>query len=250
LCFTAHNLARDPGPRVGQRIYPTTFAWRDLGLDIVGGGRSRHLPHTHRATQQIARFVHHLRAQIPEMADEEPVIPDATGPLPIVHAAPDAERERTVLMELIRSLRKADPQASIAVLARKHALLDRTESALMREGIRYVSLSGHRDATGVSALSAGVKLCTFHSAKGLEFDHVIAFHVEEGAVPPAPEPNADAEDIAEQHAHERRLLYVALSRPRLTLHITHAANPSRFLQEIPSEAYQRVSYPGTPELND
>ncbi|MCL1890424.1 MAG: UvrD-helicase domain-containing protein [Coriobacteriia bacterium] len=87
-----------------------------------------------------------------------------------------------------------------------------------------------------------VTLMTVHSAKGLEFPVVFIAGLEESIFPHIAsvlESEGDAEE-------ERRLAYVAITRARELLHITHAqvrslfgstqANPrSRFVAEIPTE---------------
>ena len=86
-----------------------------------------------------------------------------------------------------------------------------------------------------------VQLMTLHSAKGLEFDHVFIVGFEEGLLPHRN--SIDADTIEE----ERRLAYVGITRARRTLTITYAGRrksggdwadcePSRFLQELPTEA--------------
>ena len=88
-----------------------------------------------------------------------------------------------------------------------------------------------------------VSLLTFHAAKGLEFPVVFIAGAEEG-ITPLPgrgSPRIFSDDLAE----ERRLFYVALTRARDILFITHCgrrrvygtaqvAAPSRFLAEIPA----------------
>ncbi len=89
-----------------------------------------------------------------------------------------------------------------------------------------------------------VILMTIHSAKGLEFPTVFLTGVEEGLFPSYRSIGADAE-IEE----ERRLFYVAATRAKKTLYITHASSrtifgqtnynrPSRFVGEIPKEQYK------------
>ena len=83
----------------------------------------------------------------------------------------------------------------------------------------------------------GVELRTFHAAKGLEWPVVHLFGVEEGYVPIATRPHAEAA------AEERRLFYVACTRAERRLRITWAATrrfgddaaarrPSPYLAEL------------------
>ncbi len=98
-----------------------------------------------------------------------------------------------------------------------------------------------------------VVMMTMHSAKGLEFPHVFLVGFEDGLFP-GMRAIGDAEEMEE----ERRLCYVAITRAKQSLTITHArqrmiygrtssALPSRFLKEIPEECtvkkggYHRVS---------
>ncbi len=84
-----------------------------------------------------------------------------------------------------------------------------------------------------------VILMTMHSAKGLEFSHVFITGFEDGLFP-GMRAIGDPEEMEE----ERRLCYVAITRAKQTLTITHAnqrmlygrtsaALVSRFLKEIP-----------------
>ena len=88
---------------------------------------------------------------------------------------------------------------------------------------------------------ARVQLMTVHSAKGLEFEHVIILGLEEGTFPHA-RSFAEPEDMEE----ERRLMYVAVTRARQTATLSYATSRmvagetrrqdmSRFIREIPSE---------------
>ena len=89
---------------------------------------------------------------------------------------------------------------------------------------------------------APVQLSTIHAAKGLEFDSVFVVGLEEGLLPHY-YAGADAAALGE----ERRLLYVAVTRARRQLTLTHAASRarwgkvnvamrSRFLDELDSPA--------------
>ena len=93
----------------------------------------------------------------------------------------------------------------------------------------------------------GVLLMTAHAAKGLEFQVVLVTGLEDGLFPSL-RTNSDSEAERDARlAEERRLAYVALTRAKERLILTHAhtrrlygqqpriAPPSRFLREIPSE---------------
>jgi DNA helicase-2/ATP-dependent DNA helicase PcrA len=95
----------------------------------------------------------------------------------------------------------------------------------------------HQAGEGQDAL----QMMTVHSAKGLEFDAVFLTGLEEGLFPH--EQSANEPDGLEE---ERRLAYVAITRARNRLYLSHAQTrmlhgqtryniPSRFLEEIPQE---------------
>jgi DNA helicase II / ATP-dependent DNA helicase PcrA len=95
----------------------------------------------------------------------------------------------------------------------------------------------HQAGDGQEAL----QMMTVHSAKGLEFDAVFMTGLEEGLFPH--EQSANERDGLEE---ERRLAYVAITRARRRLYLSHAQTrmlhgqtryniPSRFLEEIPQQ---------------
>ena len=126
----------------------------------------------------------------------------------------------------------------------------------------FVAEEGHVDAEGElsgelaaflahASLEAGehqagegddaLQLMTVHSAKGLEFDVVFISGLEEGLFP---HENSVREDKGLEE--ERRLMYVAVTRARKRLYVSHAQTrmlhgqtrynlPSRFFDEIPAE---------------
>ncbi|MBQ4641368.1 MAG: UvrD-helicase domain-containing protein [Oscillospiraceae bacterium] len=88
-----------------------------------------------------------------------------------------------------------------------------------------------------------VVMMTMHSAKGLEFPHVFLVGFEDGLFP-GMRAIGDREEMEE----ERRLCYVAITRAKQTLTISHARQrmlygrtnaslPSRFLREIPEDTF-------------
>jgi DNA helicase-2/ATP-dependent DNA helicase PcrA len=93
-----------------------------------------------------------------------------------------------------------------------------------------------------------VQLMTIHAAKGLEFDVVFITGLEHGLFPH--ENAAQERDGLEE---ERRLMYVAVTRARKRLYLTHAQTrmlhgqtrycvPSAFLEELPEELLRKVGH--------
>ena len=111
----------------------------------------------------------------------------------------------------------------------------------MAEIIDQVSLLSDTKGAEKENLNA-VKFMTAHASKGLEFDTVFVVGAEEGTFPHANALQAGTDDAIEE---ERRLFYVAMTRAKSKLYITHSrqkkgsdgglqsAKKSRFLFEIP-----------------
>jgi DNA helicase-2/ATP-dependent DNA helicase PcrA len=89
---------------------------------------------------------------------------------------------------------------------------------------------------------------TVHSAKGLEFPVVFLVGLEDGVFPHSRSLNDDKE-----MEEERRLAYVAITRAEKILYVTHSmrrrvygeemsAEPSQFLNEMPLELIEDLSY--------
>ncbi len=113
--------------------------------------------------------------------------------------------------------------------------------------LEQVSLASPTDQKNDEARS--VRLMTIHSAKGLEFTRVILTGMEEGVFP-----HGRSLQDPTQMEEERRLAYVAVTRAKRDLLITHAArrtlygqtqvnDPSRFLRDLPSAATDRGKRP-------
>jgi DNA helicase-2/ATP-dependent DNA helicase PcrA len=94
----------------------------------------------------------------------------------------------------------------------------------------------------------GVRLSTFHAAKGLEYDVVFVVALEEGLLPhwrsvkAAADESDEFDEDQEGLEEERRLMYVAMTRAAQRLHLTWSrlrkgepAKRSRFVGEVPSK---------------
>ncbi len=107
------------------------------------------------------------------------------------------------------------------------------------------ALSGRQESAGKKGNANAVRIITVHSAKGLEFPFVFLPGLEEELFP---HKNAIEADTVEE---ERRLFYVAMTRARRELTLSHNRTrltrgknqprlPSRFLAEIPDELLDRA----------
>ncbi|MEL7648981.1 MAG: UvrD-helicase domain-containing protein [Sedimentibacter sp.] len=120
---------------------------------------------------------------------------------------------------------------------------ERYEENSLEDFLAHVSLLADVDKTDEK--SDCVTLMTVHSAKGLEYDTVFITGLEEGTFPIIHQ-DEESEDSLEE---ERRLFYVAITRSKRKLFITHANDRmrfgshemkarSRFLKEIPRECIE------------
>jgi len=98
-----------------------------------------------------------------------------------------------------------------------------------------------------------LQLMTVHAAKGLEFSTVFIGGLEEGLFPHE-QSMYEANGLEE----ERRLMYVAVTRARRRLYLSHTQSrmlhgqvryniPSRFLDEIPEELLKRINSRAEPK---
>ncbi|MDR2450727.1 MAG: UvrD-helicase domain-containing protein [Candidatus Accumulibacter sp.] len=110
--------------------------------------------------------------------------------------------------------------------------------------LAHASLEAGEHQAGES--EDAVQLMTVHAAKGLEFDAVFITGLEQGLFPHE-NSAADKQGLEE----ERRLMYVAMTRARERLYLSHAQTrllhgqtryslPSLFLEELPGELLRPV----------
>jgi len=193
-----------------------------------------------------------------------------------LYAAAQAGGKAAAFAELVRKLKSATAALSLAETVeqmleqsglRAHYQTEREGQdrlanldELVGAAENFVAEEGDADAEGElsgdlaaflshASLEAGehqagegddaLQLMTVHSAKGLEFDAVFISGLEEGLFP---HENSVREDKGLEE--ERRLMYVAVTRARKRLYLSHAQTrmlhgqtrynlPSRFFDEIP-----------------
>jgi len=160
---------------------------------------------------------------LPEFYDE---VLNRTGYVDMLLAKPTEENKTRLenVKELKSSINAYVENAEIPTL-----------SGFLEEIALYTDIEQYNEGDDA------VVMMTMHSAKGLEFPHVFLVGFEDGLFP-GMRAIGDKEEMEE----ERRLCYVAITRAKQSLTISHAkqrmlygrtsaALPSRFLREIPEE---------------
>lgn len=186
-----------------QRIYPRSFTWKEAGIQL---GDSRKLTENHRNTRETAAFARSLLEGVP-LGDD--------GTLPDLDAATKSGNRPKMLqgrfsgqmkwaINYIRNEVKAGE--SVAFLqVRGGGYFDYVRQSLARAGIEYCELTREKDWPQGSE---EVALVTFHSAKGLEFDHVIMLGLNQEVTPHGTE----AGDVALDDL--RKLVAMGIGRAR------------------------------------
>ena len=194
-----------------QRIYPQSFQWRELDI-----GMRPHMVFTlarnYRNTAEIARFASSLVRDLQqEQEDQDAALPDERacrpgGRRPEVLAGTFSAQLDGMLTRIRQFL---DAKETVAILHPKGGgWFDHTRSVLRRHNVAYCELTGERDwPTGPEL----VALSTIHSAKGLEFDHVLLPGLNQEVTPHGDE---DGDGTLESL---RRLVAMGIGRARHTV---------------------------------
>jgi superfamily I DNA/RNA helicase len=217
----------------GQRIYKPGTSPLRCGLDVRG--RTTQLKINYRTTQQIRRFADSLFSSSEADADGDPLTRDAVsilnGPTPQVVGSDSIASEVSGLAHWLElRLSEGMKPNEIAIFARTEAVLhDRAERALEEAGLKRQLLTDDDPAT-----ENHVSLGTMHRAKGLEFKAVAIVGCDFGLLPlrSVLDSIPDSVDRALFLEQERNLLYVALTRAREQVLVTHTSQPSDFLRSL------------------
>lgn len=199
---------------MAQQIYGHKISWRSAGLDVEDVWK---FEENYRNSKQIAQLALAI-ARSPfyrGVADLiEPKSARADGPLPALVAFGSEDAEMRFVEGLAQQYAK---KGTVAVLFRDRDL----EKRLHVPGTRL-----HREL-GSWPSGPGVFYGTYHAAKGLEFDSVIVPFVSAARLPHPPDVEAFGVDDAA--ASNAKLLYVAVTRAKSDLVLTHTGAPSVLL---------------------
>ena len=223
---------------VAQKIYKTSFTWKEAGIDITGRS-SKQLTKSFRSTKQIVTLAEDLMKvkRAKESDDLTPMtIPDIDGDIPRLIRFSSMMREENFLIEFVRNL--CDSDEVIGVICRTDREITRVKDLLNINKIPYEHIyKPPREEPKWNLLRPGVKIVTAHSSKGLEFDRVIIPYMDD-TVYPNKGYRYDKDQLEEYLDMERSLLYVAMTRAResLTMMCVNSA-ASRFISEFEEGHY-------------
>jgi DNA helicase-2/ATP-dependent DNA helicase PcrA len=190
------------------------------------------LPRNHRSTVPIVRAA----TAALDRGPVDLIAASGDGPVPELRRFSDAEEEAAAVAAWCRAVRgPARSWRQCAVLARTNAQLDAIATACERSGVPSMRLGAeHSPASDLEADrgrrvaseegSDAVVLSTIHRAKGLEWDSVAIIGLQEGVLPIS-SATTDA-----QLDEERRLLYVAMTRPETRLLCTWNTDGGRTMR--------------------
>lgn len=206
----------------GQRIYPGGHRLADLGLEIRG--RSFPLSVCYRSTDEIMGAVGALGQYVSiEEFGEDGVRGLAlatvrSGPRPRLHRFASVEDE---CAWIVSQLDPDDPGLDgTGILVLSNRLVEEWRGRLEAAGIGSVPLGDYHGRP-----VPGVKVGTYHRAKGLEFTRLYLPGLD------ARYPPCDRDDPDEM-IEKGSLLYVAMSRARDELDLSYAGRPSMFLDAL------------------
>jgi superfamily I DNA/RNA helicase len=216
-----------------QRIYPRFFTWKEAGITSFTGVHT--LKRNYRNTREIAAFARPLVEDLP--LDDDGALPDfasctTDGVKPIVIAGKYSEQVDYALRRLLATVDFASE--SIAFLQpRSGAWFEYLRRELNKRGILWTELTRASSwPTGPEA----VALCTFHSAKGLEFDHVVMPGLNQQVTPHGTEEgDTKLESL-------RRLIAMGVGRARKSVILGYKpGDPSTIVGLLEPETYDQVS---------
>ena len=206
ICKTAEGLFFAADNK--QSLYSRNYTWSSAHPRLQFRGRTALLSRNYRSTREIDSAA--FSVLVAEEGDELTASNSVhEGPLPVLVRDVAADKQAEWIARFVRQMaRHLHLKASAAtVLVPGAAVGETIAKELQAQGIEAHFYPG-RD---LDLKADVVRVLTLHAAKGLEFPIVIVAGLESGAWP-VPEEFDEADLFAERARHERRVLYVGLTR--------------------------------------
>jgi DNA helicase-2/ATP-dependent DNA helicase PcrA len=212
-CLDERGSATLAGDAQQQVFAESGFrSWQELLAEIgASAAEVETLRVSYRSTEAIVRFAHALLGDLAE----EDAPPRATrhGPPVELFEFHDAGACVAFLSDALKELARAEPLASVAVLAASPSAASLYHSGLAQAEVPRL----HKVERYDFRFTPGVEVAEIEQAKGLEFDYVVLVDVSEEAFPPTP--------LA------RRLLHVGATRAMHQLWLTSIGPPAALVRQ-------------------
>jgi len=212
-----------------QKIYKSGFTWKEIGVQITKGS-SKTLSGTFRNTFEIMNFATDFILHNTELLEYlEPEMPNRHGILPQLYMLKSAEEKQSrMFVEMVKSLITENYDRTFAVIVPDNKKIFQLRRLFSNNDIVSQII---RKEENYNVLSPGVKLVTFHSAKGLEFDCVLIPFLDEGVFPNLSKVTT-SEDQNDVMNNARNLLYVGMTRAKRSLYMICGNKPSVLIQDF------------------
>lgn len=221
-----------------QRIYPQFFKWSEVGI------RARPeliytLGKNYRNTEAIAAFAYPLVEGLP--VEDDGTLPDFTachrpGTKPLVVVG-KYSAQLSAMLDRLEQTADLETESAVILQFRGGGWFDEARRTLRRRGIGFCELTRENEWPSGPE---NVALCTIHSAKGLEFDHVLLPGLSGQVTPHGPEEgDADLEKL-------RRMLAMAVGRARESVMLGYKpGEESSLIGLLDPSSYELVEVDGS-----
>lgn len=217
----------------GQKIYKTSFSWKDIGVNITGG-RTKILKDSFRSTKEIISLAQSLQKNDTIVKDEDFImgnIPEKGGISPVIIQSCNSQSQKDVVINDIQQILLEVPNATIGVLASKWEHIYSLQKELKSNRLKHEMIKREYG----NPYKPGIKLSSVHSSKGLEFDYVFLIGLEDSE-----QLDNLVIDMTEHWDTQRRLLYVAMTRAKTVLRMYYSGEKMPFLlSELDKDLYRK-----------
>jgi len=217
-----------------QRIYARGFTWSEVGVTLRPEA-SYKLQVNYRNTKQVATLAASILDGIE--VDDDGSIPDLTrcersGALPVVLAGKYAAQVKYAI-DYIQSKINLEKESVAFLHPKGFGWFSTLSAALTKAGLRYVDIAR---SNNWPKGTENIALSTLHSAKGLEFDHVIVLGINAEVIPAGELAKGDDRNTA-----ARKLLAMGVTRAKQSVILGYKRDEaSQLMQLIDKKTYKEV----------
>jgi len=202
------------------------------------------LENNYRSTPEIIDMANAIIKNNSDQIDKKMLPNNPNGKIPFIKKYKNNVEQAEDIINQINNMTKNNIKLDdIVIISRNNFGLKIFEAQLElynrdnedKKRIEYIALITDNDKNITKTYENKLCLATIHKIKGCEWKYVFLIDLDDKIFP------ADCDDIGIQE--ERRLLYVAVTRAKLYLHISFTSNTiSRFIEEISSKLYEFPSF--------